>query len=138
MKSKLFYILICFILFSCEKINQSNKSKIIKVKEKNATPTVDIESYNLILNSVEDRKTDVQEILRIKGKWPQIMQSPTFAGFDTILSKDFTFGNNFSVSINTDSAAEADKLFAGLSAGGNVIMPMEKTFWGAYFLNVYR
>ena len=46
---------------------------------------------------------------------------------------DVTFGNNFSVSINTDSAAEADKLFAGLSAGGNVIMPMEKTFWGAYF-----
>jgi PhnB protein len=46
---------------------------------------------------------------------------------------DVTFGNNFSVSINTDSAAEADKLFAGLSAGGNVIMSMEKTFWGAYF-----
>ena len=46
---------------------------------------------------------------------------------------DVTFGNNFSVSINTDSAAEADKLFDGLSAGGNIIMPMEKTFWGAYF-----
>ena len=46
---------------------------------------------------------------------------------------DVTFGNNFSVSINTDSAAEADTLFAGLSSGGNIIMPMEKTFWGAYF-----
>ena len=43
------------------------------------------------------------------------------------------FGGNFSVSINTDSTAEADKLFNGLSAGGNVIMPLEKTFWGAYF-----
>jgi PhnB protein len=42
-------------------------------------------------------------------------------------------GNNFSVSINTDSAAEADRLFAALSAGGQVTMPMEKTFWGAYF-----
>jgi PhnB protein len=48
-------------------------------------------------------------------------------------SGDVTFGNNISVSINTDSAAEADTLFAGLSAGGNIIMPMEKTFWGAYF-----
>lgn len=42
-------------------------------------------------------------------------------------------GNNFSVSINTDSQEEADKLFSGLSAGGKVTMPMSKTFWGAYF-----
>ena len=42
-------------------------------------------------------------------------------------------GNNFSISINTDSTEEADKLFAGLSAGGKVTMPMAKSFWGAYF-----
>ena len=42
-------------------------------------------------------------------------------------------GNNFSISINADSQAEADKLFNGLSAGGKVTMPMNKTFWGAYF-----
>lgn len=42
-------------------------------------------------------------------------------------------GNNFSVSINTDSQQEADKLFGGLSVGGKVTMPMSKTFWGAYF-----
>lgn len=42
-------------------------------------------------------------------------------------------GTNFSISINTDSEEEADKLFNGLSAGRKVTMPMEKTFWGAYF-----
>ncbi|MGK4568844.1 VOC family protein [Flavobacterium sp. 3HN19-14] len=42
-------------------------------------------------------------------------------------------GNNFSISINADSREEADRLFNGLSAGGNVTMPMENTFWGAYF-----
>lgn len=42
-------------------------------------------------------------------------------------------GNNFSISINADSHEEADKLFNGLSAGGKVTMPMDKTFWGAYF-----
>ncbi|AWI26135.1 VOC family protein [Flavobacterium pallidum] len=42
-------------------------------------------------------------------------------------------GNNFSVSINTDSREEADRIFNGLSAGGTVTMPMENTFWGAYF-----
>jgi len=46
---------------------------------------------------------------------------------------DVTFGNNFSVSINAGSREEADRLFSGLSNGGKVIMPMETTFWGAYF-----
>jgi PhnB protein len=51
----------------------------------------------------------------------------------TSQSGDVAFGNNFSVSINTDSTEEADRVFNGLSAGGKIIMPMEKTFWGAYF-----
>jgi PhnB protein len=45
----------------------------------------------------------------------------------------FKQGNNFSISINTDSKAEADKLFNALSENGTVTMPMEETFWGAYF-----
>lgn len=51
----------------------------------------------------------------------------------TSQSGDVLFGTNFSVSINTDSKEEADKLFNGLSANGTIIMAMEKTFWGAYF-----
>jgi PhnB protein len=42
-------------------------------------------------------------------------------------------GNNFSISINAKSEKEADRLFNGLAAGGNTVMPMSKTFWGAYF-----
>ncbi|MBK8444709.1 MAG: VOC family protein [Sphingobacteriales bacterium] len=42
-------------------------------------------------------------------------------------------GNNFSISINAESKAEADKLFNALSAGGQVTMPLNSTFWGAYF-----
>ena len=45
----------------------------------------------------------------------------------------FSQGNNFSISITTDSKAEADRLFNGLSAGGNITMPLDKTFWGEYF-----
>jgi PhnB protein len=42
-------------------------------------------------------------------------------------------GDSYSVSITAESQAEADKLFAGLSAGGTVTMPIGNTFWGAYF-----
>jgi len=42
-------------------------------------------------------------------------------------------GNNFYISINTKSEAEATRIFNALSAGGKVEMPLEKMFWGAYF-----
>ena len=42
-------------------------------------------------------------------------------------------GNNFSISLNATSEAEADKLYNGLSAGGQAMMPMSKTFWGSYW-----
>jgi PhnB protein len=45
----------------------------------------------------------------------------------------FVQGNNFSLSIGTDSKEEADRLFVGLSAGGKVTMPLNITFWGEYF-----
>jgi PhnB protein len=44
-----------------------------------------------------------------------------------------TFGNNYHVSIQAEDDAETDKLFNGLSAGGQVTMPLQQTFWGARF-----
>ena len=49
------------------------------------------------------------------------------------MSPKITAGNNFSISLGVDSKEEADKIFAALSAGGNVTMPLDVTFWGAYF-----
>lgn len=48
-------------------------------------------------------------------------------------ASSFKQGNNFSISITASSKEEADRLFKGLSAGGNVTMPMDTTFWGDYF-----
>lgn len=48
-------------------------------------------------------------------------------------AKSFKQGNNFTVSVNTGSKEEADRLFNGLSAGGMVTMPLQTTFWGDYF-----
>ncbi|MBK9741950.1 MAG: VOC family protein [Saprospiraceae bacterium] len=56
-------------------------------------------------------------------------------GSDTVgaWSPKLVQGNNYSISINASSKEEADRLFNGLSAGGKVTMPLENTFWGAYF-----
>jgi len=42
-------------------------------------------------------------------------------------------GNNIALSVNAMSEQDADRIFNGLSAGGTVTMPLDKTFWGAYF-----
>ena len=42
-------------------------------------------------------------------------------------------GNNVSIYLVPDARAEADRLFAALSDGGKVIMPMADMFWGSYF-----
>jgi PhnB protein len=42
-------------------------------------------------------------------------------------------GNNFALSVNAGSEAEAIRIFNALSAGGNISMPLEKTFWAALF-----
>lgn len=42
-------------------------------------------------------------------------------------------GTNAYISITAASEEEARKLFDGLSDGGNVMMPLDKSFWGALF-----
>lgn len=42
-------------------------------------------------------------------------------------------GNNFHLCVHTESAAETDRLFNELAAGGTIEMPLNETMWGAYF-----
>ena len=49
------------------------------------------------------------------------------------MGQSLTVGNNFAINIGTESEAEADKIFKGLSEGGNIQVPLEKAFWGDYF-----
>ncbi len=56
-------------------------------------------------------------------------------GTDAPESMGFTLnqGNNVYISLNLDEKEEADRLFAALSEGGKVEMPMQDMFWGDYF-----
>lgn len=59
-------------------------------------------------------------------------------GTDAPESMGFTLnqGNNIYISLHPDSREEADTLFAALSEGGNVQMPMADQSWGDYFGDV--
>ncbi len=58
-----------------------------------------------------------------------IMASDTPSNFGPPLS----VGNNFSLTYPTQSKEETDELFAKISEGGTVTMPLAEQFWGAYF-----
>lgn len=45
----------------------------------------------------------------------------------------FQDGSNVQINLQPDSRAESDRLFAALSDGGQVVMPMADMFWGSYF-----
>ena len=61
--------------------------------------------------------------------------SSTLMGSDTAqgFGGPVTVGNNFSISIVGESKQQCDELFAKLVDGGEVKMPLQETFWGAYF-----
>lgn len=63
------------------------------------------------------------------------------AGGDMLMASDIipsmghklVKGNNNYISLFPESREEADRLFNGLSAGGNIEMPLDDMFWGAYY-----
>jgi PhnB protein len=48
------------------------------------------------------------------------------------MEQKLIFGNNAYTIIHTESEVETNRIFNGLSLGGKVEMPVNKTFWGAY------
>ena len=64
-----------------------------------------------------------------------ILGGHVLMGTDAPESMGFTVrpGNHTHINLEPDTRAEADRLFAGLCAGGKVEMPMQDMFWGAYF-----
>jgi PhnB protein len=76
-------------------------------------------------------KSESEKIMHVAlpiGQGTILMGSDTPAAMGPV-----TNGNNFSIAISTETETEATRLFNRLSAGGQVTMPLDKTFWGAYF-----
>lgn len=59
----------------------------------------------------------------------------TLMGSDALesLGQKLVEGNNLYISIHPDSREEADRLFAALSRGGEVSMPIADQPWGDYY-----
>lgn len=80
-------------------------------------------------NVSEHEKNKIMHVALPIGKGNVLMGTDVLES----MGQKLTFGDNFSIAIAPESKAEAEKLFNGLSAGGKITMPLQDTFWGAYF-----
>jgi len=76
-----------------------------------------------------DLKNKIMHIALPVGKGNVLMATDALES----MGHKVTAGTNFHLSVSATSQAEADKVFAGLSAGGKVTVPLAKSSWGAYF-----
>jgi len=52
---------------------------------------------------------------------------------DDFHTENFTTGGNISLAVGLNDVDQAKSIFANLSDGGNVSMPLDKTFWAEAF-----
>jgi PhnB protein len=76
-----------------------------------------------------DDKEKIMHVSLPIGKGNVLMGSDALES----MGQKLVVGNNFYLSVETDSKEETKKIFKDLSAGGVVTMPLADTFWGAYF-----
>jgi len=83
----------------------------------------------------EAGQTSPEEQDKIMHMAMSIGNGITLMATDALESKGHKLlvGNNFHISVSTGNEEETRKIFNSISAGGNVTVPLDKMFWGAYF-----
>ncbi|HXO76729.1 MAG TPA: VOC family protein [Puia sp.] len=76
-----------------------------------------------------DQQDMIMHIALPIGKGNMLMGTDSVDG----MGPKLVVGNNVSITVNPETEAETNKLFDGLAAGGTVLVPLNKAFWGGYF-----
>jgi PhnB protein len=85
------------------------------------------------------KHADTPAAAHVPANWQdKIMHIALQAGDSILMGSDappdrFKQPQGFSVNIQLDDPAEADRIYAALSQGANVTMPIQQTFWAVRF-----
>ena len=93
---------------------------------------ISVQRYSQIPGSEKMNEEDKEKMIHMSLK---ISESCTLMGSDVVTNMvdRVSFGNNYHICLQSSSEREPDKVFPALSQSGVIEMPMNKTFWGAYF-----
>lgn len=91
-----------------------------------------LQRYRDIPGSEKMNEADREKMVHIALK---ISDDTTLMASDSVtkMENGVLFGNNYHICLQAGNEKEADNLFMALSEDGKIEMPMNKTFWGAYF-----
>ncbi|MGC2717263.1 MAG: VOC family protein [Pseudolabrys sp.] len=101
-----------------------------------------IEFYKKMLGANVDRlmrwKDSPDKSMCSPGNEDKVMHASLTIGETRVMASDGRNTGNpkfdgFALSVNAKNDADADRLFNGLSTGGNVVMPLGKTFFSPRF-----
>ena len=79
---------------------------------------------------VEDAEAEKIMLITLPIGATNVLMANDIPSFMGIVSEE---ENRSKISITTDTKEEADKIFDGLSVGGQVEVPMDDSSWGSYF-----
>ncbi|HYE21978.1 MAG TPA: VOC family protein [Verrucomicrobiae bacterium] len=93
---------------------------------------INIQRYKDVPGSEKMSDEDKEKMIHIALKFSE---HTTLMASDVVTKMEgpINFGNNYHICLQASNEKEADKLFNALSDEGKIEMPMNKTFWGAYF-----
>ncbi len=77
----------------------------------------------------DEQKSKIMHISLPISKETILMGSDMGGGW----ASELKIGNNFAISVHTETRAEADRIFNALAEGGSISMPMADAFWNSYF-----
>lgn len=90
-----------------------------------------------ILSMIKHSETPAKD--HVPAHWQEmIIHAKLAVGDKVLMGSDappgrFDQPQGFSVNIGANSVAEAERIFAGLSEGASITMPMTQTFWAERF-----
>ena len=91
-----------------------------------------VQRYSEIPGSEKMSDEDKEKMIHMSLK---LSEHSLLMGSDVVtkMVDGVSYGNNYHICLQAANDREADKVFAALSENGVIEMPMNKTFWGAYF-----
>lgn len=81
------------------------------------------------------KKMNTEDLAKLIHIALQIPNGITLMATDVLTSMEIPFieGNNFHICIQAENNEEVNTLFNKLAEKGKIEMPLNQTFWGAYF-----
>ena len=93
----------------------------------------DYQAFETFANGPEDMQVAEEEKDNVMHVSLPIGESVLMGSDSGSFGPPLSIGNNFSISIEGESREHCDDVFAKLSAGGTVTMPLQEMFWGSYY-----